>query len=197
MMSLRLSMVRSVLVLGLSFALSPIMGLAAHAISMDGQPKYAEGFKRFDYTFAQPKVGGTLVLYAIGAFDKLNPFTLKGAPPYKLSEVMFESLTTRSMDEPFTQYGLLAKDIQVAKDGMSVIYTLDPQARFSDGTPVTAEDVRFSLEILKSDKAAPIYQIYFQDIAKANVLSPQKVEFVFSVKNRELPLISGEIPILS
>ncbi|NGZ27446.1 MAG: ABC transporter substrate-binding protein [Magnetococcales bacterium] len=196
-MSLNFVRIGSLISMTLCLVFSPQAGRAAHAISMDGQPKYMQGFKRFDYTFAQPKVGGTLVLYAIGAFDKLNPFTLKGAPPYKLSEVMFESLTTRSMDEPFTQYGLLAKDIQVAADGMSVIYTLDPNARFSDGTPVTAEDVRFSLEILKSDKAAPLYQIYFQDIAKANVLSPQKVEFVFSVKNRELPLISGEIPILS
>ena len=171
--------------------------LAAHGLSLDGELKYPPQFKGFDYTSAEAVPGGTLTLHSVGGFDKMNPYTLKGSAPGMLGGLLFETLTTQSMDEPFSQYGLLAKDIHIAEDGLSVTYQLHDNARFSDGTQVTAEDVAFSLATMKSDKAHPIYQSYWQDIRSATVLDQRRIRFDFSRKNRELPLISGELPIFS
>ena len=171
--------------------------LAGHGVSLDGHLKYPQGFTRFDYTSPEARVGGTLVLHEIGSFDKMNPFTLKGTVPEGLSALVFESLAVKSLDEPFAMYGLIAKDIELAQDGLSVTFTLNPEARFSDGTPVTASDIKFSLDTLKSEAAHPFYQSYFQDIKAAEVLSPDKVVFRFSRKNRELHLIACELPVLS
>ncbi|MBF0181394.1 MAG: ABC transporter substrate-binding protein [Magnetococcales bacterium] len=171
--------------------------MAAHGLSLDGTLKYPPGFERFDYTSPDAKPGGTVTLHALGSFDKMNPYTLKGSAPDHLEPLVFEHLMTGSMDEPFSQYGLLAKDVEVAADGLSVTFRLHPEARFSDGSPLTAEDVKFSLEILQSDKAHPFYQSYWRDIASAEVLSPLEVRFRFRQVNRELPLIAGQIPVLS
>ncbi|MBF0165139.1 MAG: ABC transporter substrate-binding protein [Magnetococcales bacterium] len=171
--------------------------LAAHGISLDGTLKYPADFKGFDYTSPDAKPGGTLNLHAIGSFDKMNPFTLKGSHPDLLSPLVFEHLMVQSMDEPFSQYGLLAQSVEVAEDGLSVTFHLDPEARFSDESPVTAEDVKFSLETLQSDKAHPFHQSYWRDIVAAEVLSPRSIRFTFRQTNRELPLIAGEIPVLS
>ncbi|MBF0370602.1 MAG: ABC transporter substrate-binding protein [Magnetococcales bacterium] len=170
---------------------------AGHGLSLDGQLKYPAGFAGFDYTSKEAKVGGTLTLHSIGGFDKMNPFTLKGTAPDLLNTLLFESLTTRSLDEAFSQYALLASDIAVAADGQSITYTLDSDATFSDGTPVTPEDVKFSLETLKSDKAHPAYQAYWRDILSAEVLDASRVRLHFASKNRELAMISGEFPIFS
>ncbi|MBF0422358.1 MAG: ABC transporter substrate-binding protein [Magnetococcales bacterium] len=170
---------------------------AQHAISLDGPVKYPEDFVGFDYTSAQAVVGGELTLHSVGSFDKMNPFTLKGMAPDHLGSLVFESLMVQSKDEPFSEYGLLVKDIRVANDGLSVLVTLRPEARFSNGTRVTAEDVRFSLDILKSDKAHPLYASYFKDISKVEVLAPMEARFYFARTNRELPLILGELPVLS
>ncbi|MBF0414524.1 MAG: ABC transporter substrate-binding protein [Magnetococcales bacterium] len=170
---------------------------AAHGISLDGPLKYPNHFAGFDYTAPDAVVGGTLTLHSIGSFDKMNPFTLKGIAPDHLRSFLFESLMVQSMDEPFSQYGLLAEDIQVAEDRMSVLVTLRPEARFSDGKPVTARDVAFSLEILKSDKSHPLFASYFRDITKVDVESERGARFHFARQNRELPLILGELPILS
>jgi len=118
---------------------------AAHGISIDGSLKYPENFRQFSYTSDSAVKGGQVVLHDIGSFDKLNPFTLKGLAPFGLSMFVFETLTVKSLDEPYAQYGLLAKDIEVAKDRMSVIFTIDENARFSDNSPVTVEDVKYSL----------------------------------------------------
>ena len=171
--------------------------LAAHGVSLDGKLKYPADFTRFDYTAPGAKVGGTLVLSGIGSFDKMNPFTLKGTPPEGLSALVFESLAVSSLDEPFAKYGLIAKDITLASDGLSVTFTLNPAARFSDNSPVTAADVKFSLDTLKSDDAHPYYQSYFHDISSAEVVAPDQVVFHFSRKNRELHLIACELPVLS
>lgn len=178
------------------FLLSPTPTHAAHGISLDGQLKYPADFKRFDYTSAEATPGGTLTLHSLGGFDKMNPYTLKGTAPDMLN-LLFETVTIPSMDEPFAQYGLVAQDIQVAPDALSVTYRLNPKAQFSDGTPVTAEDLAFSFNILKSDKAHPLYQSYWQDVQRAVVLDPHTIRFEFSQKNRELPLITGELPVLS
>ncbi|MBF0175281.1 MAG: ABC transporter substrate-binding protein [Magnetococcales bacterium] len=170
---------------------------AAHGLSLDGQLKYPPGFERFAYTSPKGVVGGELALHGIGGFDKMNPYTLKGDAPDLLGTLVFETLTIRSLDEPFSQYGLLAKDMEVAPDGLSVVYTLDPAARFANGTPVTANDVLFSFNALMSEKAHPLYRSYWQDIERVEIASEQVVRFHFRRKNRELPLIAGEIPVLS
>jgi len=170
---------------------------AEHGISIDGKLKYPHGFKHFDYVSEQAVKGGVLVLHDLGSFDKMNPYTLKGNAPYGLDSLVFETLAVPSLDEPFAEYGLVARDIELTEDRRSVTYTLNEQARFSDGTPVTPEDVKFSLETLKSDKAHPFYQIYLQDIKEAEVLDKNRIRFHFSRPNRELHMIASQVPVLS
>ncbi|MBF0214536.1 MAG: ABC transporter substrate-binding protein [Magnetococcales bacterium] len=170
---------------------------ADHGLSLDGVLKYPHDFKGFDYTSPDAKPGGTLNLHALGSFDKMNPYTLKGSAPDMLEPLVFEHLMVSSQDEPFSQYGLLAKKVEVASDGLSVTFHLDPAARFSDDSPLTAEDVKFSLDTLQSAKAHPFYQSYWRDIVAAEVLSPQTIRFRFRQANRELPLIAGQIPVFS
>lgn len=177
--------------------LVPLRLYAAHGISIDGKLKYPADFTRFDYVAAEAKKGGALTLYSIGSFDKMNPFTLKGNDPYGLQSLVFETLTVSSLDEPFAKYGLIAKDIELAADRLSVTFTLDERARFSDGSPVTVEDVKYSLETLKSDKAHPFHQMYLQDIKDAEILDPHRIRFNFLQTNRELHMIAAELPVLS
>lgn len=173
------------------------VSLAAHGVSIDGQLKYPKGFERFAYTAPEAKSGGTLVLHDLGSFEKMNPFTLKGSAPQGLTPYIFETLAVASMDEPFAEYGLIAEDIELAADKKSVTYTLNPKARFSDKTPITAEDVKFSLDTLKSEQAHPFYQMYFHDIERAEILGPQKIRFLFARPNRELHMIASQLPVLS
>ncbi|MBF0188116.1 MAG: ABC transporter substrate-binding protein [Magnetococcales bacterium] len=184
------------LFLGITLLCSPAAH-AEHGISLDGDLKYPADFKGFDYTSSKATVGGTLTLHDMGSFDKMNPFTLKGSSPYLLGALVFESLTKQSLDEPFAQYGLIADDILVADDGLSVTFKLRPEATFSDGSPITAEDVAFSLKALRSKEAHPLYQNYWRDVTKIEVVDTHTARFHFSQKNRELPLIVGEMPILS
>ncbi|MDH3349672.1 MAG: ABC transporter substrate-binding protein, partial [Desulfobulbaceae bacterium] len=177
--------------------LCPSALIAGHGISIDGSLKYPNGFGRFSYTSAKAVKGGSLTLHDLGGFDKMNPFTLKGIAPFGLEMFVFESLTVTSLDEPFAAYGLIAKDIELAEDKLSVVFTIDEQARFSDGTPVTVEDVKYSLEMLKSDKAHPARQIYYRDITGADIIDKHKIRFKFSQINRELHMIAGQLPILS
>lgn len=176
---------------------APLALHAAHGISIDGKLKYPAGFPRFDYVSPQAQKGGRLVLHDLGSFDKMNPFTLKGTAPAGLEELVFETLTVPSLDEPFAAYGLIAKEIEVAGDRLSVTFTINEQARFSDGTPVTAADVKFSLDTLKSGKAHPFYQAYLQDITGAEVLDPMRVRMRFARPNRELHMIAGQLPVFS
>lgn len=183
------------LLLSLCWLPSPLF--AAHGISIDGKLKYPADFRQFDYTSAQAVKGGKLVLHDLGSFDKMNPFTLKGTPPLGLDSFVFETLAVASLDEPFAEYGLIARDIEVARDQLSVVFTLNEAARFSDNSPITPEDVKFSLDILKSDQAHPAYSYYYQDIVKAEVLDKHRIRFVFAKANRELPMIAAQIPVMS
>ena len=176
---------------------SPSILLAAHGISIDGTLKYPVDFKKFDYVSENAQKGGKLLLHDNGSFDKMNPFTLKGTPPFGLEMFVFEPLAAGSLDEPFAEYGLIAKDIEVADDKMSVTFTLNSQARFSDGSPVTPEDVAFSLETLKSDKVHPFYPYYYQDIEGAKILDDKRIQFLFVRPNRELHMIAAQIPVMS
>ena len=170
---------------------------AAHGISIDGNLKYPPDFTHFAYTSLDAVKGGNLVLHDLGSFDKMNPYTLKGTPPAGLTEFVFETLAVTSHDEPFAAYGLLARDIEVAPDKMSITYTIDERARFSDGSPVTPEDVKFSLDTLKSQAAHPFYASYFHDIDRAEILDKQRIRFHFSRANREIHMIASQIPVFS
>jgi len=134
---------------------------------------------------------------AFGSFDSLNPFLLKGLPAAGLGGLVFETLLEKSWDEPFSMYGLLAEDVSLARDGLSVTFRLRPQARFCGGARVTAQDVLFSFDALRSAKAHPQYRVYWADVERAEVLDERTVRFVFKKPNPELHLILGEMPVLS
>lgn len=168
----------------------------AHGVSLDGTLKYEEGFAQFDYTSPNAVQGGRLVLHDIGSFDKMNPFTLKGSAPYGLDALVFEPLAVASFDEPFSQYGLLAEDIEVAADKKSVTFTLNGLAKFSDGTPVTVEDVAYSLNVMKSNQVHPQFNYYYDDIEGVELLGERKIRFNFKRPNRELHMIASQLNIL-
>jgi microcin C transport system substrate-binding protein len=167
-----------------------------YALALGARPKYPANFTHFDYADPRAPKGGTLTLPADGGFDTLNPFTLKGRPAALLSGMVFESLTDSSLDEPFTGYGLLARTMEVAKDGLSMTYTLRPEARFSDGHPVTAEDVVFSFAVLRGDAASPFFRFYYKDVQEVEAVDAHTVRLRFARSNRELPMITGQLPIL-
>ncbi len=178
-------------------AAHPLSLLAAHGISIDGKLKYPSDFRQFDYTSPQAVKGGALVLFDLGSFDKMNPFTLKGIPPTGLDSFVFESLAVASLDEPFAEYGLIAKDMALAADKLSIIFTLNESARFSDNSPITPEDVKFSLETLKSEQSHPSYASYYQDIVGADILDERRIRFNFAKPNRELHMIAAQLPVMS
>ncbi|CAE6715072.1 extracellular solute-binding protein [Paraburkholderia haematera] len=172
---------------------------AVYAIAQYGEPKYPADFKHFDYVNPDAPKGGTLVLAnpsRLTSFDKFNPFTLRGntAPGIDL---LFESLTIGSSDEAASAYGLLADDISIAPDGLSTTFHINPRARFSNGDPVTADDVKFSLDTLKSPQAAPQFASIFGEITRAVVVDPHTIRFEFHQRNRELPLLVGSMPVFS
>ncbi|MFM0500407.1 extracellular solute-binding protein [Paraburkholderia caffeinilytica] len=179
--------------------LAPPDAHAVYAIAQYGEPKYPADFKHFDYVNPDAPKGGTLVLAnpsRLTSFDKFNPFTLRGnaAPGVDL---MFESLTVGSSDEVASAYGLLADDINIAPDGLSTTFHINPRARFSNGDPVTADDVKFSLDTLKSPQAAPQFASIFGEITRAVVVDPHTIRFEFRQRNRELPLLAGSMPVFS
>lgn len=180
------------------FALPAAPTLAAPSLAWGDQPKYPPGFQAFDYVNPQAPKGGTLNLAGYGSFDKLNPFTLRGLAAAGLGLLMFETLAEPSDDEPFTMYGLLAEDMAFAADGLSITFRLNPAARFWNGDPVTAEDVRHSFEVLTGKRAHPRFRQYFSDVSKVVVVDPRTVRFEFRARNHELHMIIGmQLPIFS
>lgn len=178
--------------------LNPIhIAFASSSMAMGYQPKYQKGFSHFDYVNPAAKKGGQLTLSGFGTFDSFNPFVLKGIAAGAVNLLMFESLTEKSLDEPFSVYGLLADDIQLAKDKLSVTYRINKKAHFSDGTAVTANDVKFSVDLLLSDKAHPQYRFYYGDIKQVKVLDKYRIRFSFKKVNPELHLIIGDLPVFS
>jgi microcin C transport system substrate-binding protein len=172
---------------------------AAHAYSQFGDIKYPAGFSHFEWVNPDAPKGGDIDLVAplrITNFDKYNPYTLKGTAPPGIG-LVFESLLTGTMDEPTTAYGLLAEDVEVAADGLSATFRLDPAARFHDGTPVTAADVKHSFDMLMSKQAAPQYRVVFSEVKQAVVAGPRTVRFDFKSVNAELPLMVGGLPVFS
>ena len=174
--------------------------LAAHGYGQFGDLKYPAGFAAFEWVNPRAPKGGDLVLVPplrITNFDKYNPFILKGTAPPGLTSLVFESLLTGTLDEPTTAYGLLAEDVQVAPDGLSVSFRINPAARFHSGKPVMAADVKHSFDRLMSKLAAPQYRVVFGDVKQAVVTGPLGVRFDFSRANAELPLMVGGLPVFS
>lgn len=174
-----------------------VVGLAYGApfISLDGQAKYSDtsSFRAFDYANANAKKGGVLKAHALGSFDSLNPFALQGQSAAGL-ELIYDTLMVQSMDEPYTQYALVASDVALAPNHKSVIFTIDSRARFSDGRAISAEDVGFSFDMMLQN---PLYKQYYADISGYDILDSRKIRFNFATKdNRELPLILGQLSIL-
>ena len=168
---------------------------AVHGIAMHGSPKYGPDFKHLDYVNPNAPKGGSVRLSAIGTFDTFNPFTLKGVPAAGAGSV-FEGLLTGTQDEAFTEYGLLAKSVEMPEDRSWVAFTIRDNARWHDGKPVTVDDVLFSLNALKT-QGRPFFRFYYGNVATAEKVGPRKVKFTFSGgENRELPLIVGQLPIL-
>jgi len=185
------------MLVGLVWLATVQLAAAAPGIALGYAPKYSPGFTHFAYVDPAAPKRGSLTLSAIGNFDSLNPFLLKGIAAVGISDLVFETLMEQSLDEPFSQYGLLARDVVLARDGLSVTYQLDPNARFSDGSPVLAKDVKYSFDTLKSQLAHPQYRFYWADIRQAVVVDARTVRFDFSRVNPELHLLTGQIPIFS
>jgi microcin C transport system substrate-binding protein len=166
-----------------------------HAIAMYGDVKYPADFTHFGWVNPDAPKGGTLAMSASGTFDSLNPYILRGTAASGLS-LIFETLMTPSLDEPFTYYGLVAESVETPEDRSWVKFTLNPNARWHDGQPITAEDVIFSFEILTT-KGHPMYRSYYANVVKAEKTGEREVTCTFEGGvNRELPLIMGQLPVL-
>jgi microcin C transport system substrate-binding protein len=170
-----------------------------HGLSAFGDLAYPADFTHFNYANPDAPKGGTFSLVGWGGvttFDSLNNFILKGDAAQGL-DLLFDSLMTRAADEPDAVYGLVAESAEVADDGMSVTFYLRPEARFADGRPLTADDVVFSFEALKT-KGHPLYAQMLQDVVKAEALDPHTVRYSFKGElMRDLPLTVAGLPILS
>lgn len=183
----------------LGLALSPSVW-AAHAYAQFGDIKYPAGFAHFSYVNPAAPKGGEIVMVSpsrASSFDKYNPFTLKGTAPPGLGSLMLETLLTGNSDEPTTAYGLLAEDVSVAKDKLSATFKLNPLAKFHNGDPVLALDVKYSYDRLTSKEAAPQFRTYFSEVASVVVVSEREVRFNFKRANAELPLIVGGMSVFS
>ncbi|PAF45239.1 ABC transporter substrate-binding protein [Helicobacter sp. 11S02596-1] len=171
-----------------------MFAFGAPTISLGEKLKYPH-LKHFDYVNPLAPKGGVIRNYALGTFDSLNPFIIKGTPADGL-ELVYDTLLVQSLDEPYAEYALIADDIEVAKDNSFVIFHIDKRARFSDGVSVSAADVKFSFDILMQ-KGSPVFKQYYADVKEAQVLDKQRIKFIFKTnKNRELPLILGQLQIL-
>ncbi|GAA0839472.1 extracellular solute-binding protein [Marinobacter szutsaonensis] len=168
-----------------------------HGIAMHGEPKYPEGFSSFDYVNPDAPKGGALKMAVVAnGFDSFNPFDIRGVAAAGISTYLYDTLLESSDDEPFSAYGLIAESLETPEDRSYVVYNLREEARFSDGEPITAEDVKFSFEILTT-KGHPFYRNYYADVQEVVVKGPGRVRFNFGeTANHELPLILGQMPIL-
>jgi peptide/nickel transport system substrate-binding protein len=174
---------------------SPVAAEPKPGIAMHGEAKLAQGFEAFPYANPDAPKGGRVTLATSGSFDSLNPLIVRGEPVQGMREFVIESLMARSQDEPFSLYGLIAESIDVPPGRGEITFKIDPRARFSDGKPVTADDVIFSHALLR-DKGRPNYRTYYKKVAKVDRLSDHEVRFVLDEGDRELPLILGLMPVL-
>jgi peptide/nickel transport system substrate-binding protein len=167
-----------------------------HGIAMHGRPALPADFAHLPYAAPEAPKGGTIALGELGSFDSLNPLIVKGVAANGVREYVYESLLGRALDEPFSLYGLIAKSVEMPDDRRSITFHLDPQARFSDGKPVRADDVIFSWRLLK-EKGQPYHRANYRSVTAAETIAPGVVRFTFEDDgNREAPLLIGLMPIL-
>ena len=191
----------------LGFVLPAALALAApanadiitsHGISTFGELKYEAGFPHLDYVNPDAPKGGEISVWGFGSFDSMHPYTTKGRSG-QLSSIFFESLLEGTADEPDAVYGLVAESLEYPEDRSHVIFNMRPEARFSDGSPLTADDVVFSYEILR-DKGLPSFRAVIQkQVESAEALGPHRVKFTFKEgePTRDLPQTVGGLPIFS
>jgi len=171
--------------------------LADHAIAMHGEPALPRGFKNLPYADPDAPKGGRIVFGLQGTFDSLNPLVVLGVAPDAVPRYVQQSLLFRSADEPFTAYGLLASRVELNEERTRLAFEIDERATFSDGTPVTAQDVLFTFEMLKT-KGKPFHRSSLGRVTKAEAPSLRRVEFELGDgSNRELPLVIGAMPIFA
>jgi len=172
---------------------------AAHAFSLYDTPKYPAGFTHFDYVNPDAPKGGELFLAnpdRRSSFDKFNPFSLKGVAAAGVSSLMFETLAVSSGDEVATMYGLLADDMVLAPNRLAMTFHINSKARFNNGDPVLAADVKYSFDTLMA-KGAPQFKSIFAEVKRCVVVDERTVRFEFKSLNHELPLIVGSVPVFS
>lgn len=167
----------------------------SHGIAMYGTPALPPDFVSLPYANPDAPQGGQVVTGNVGGFDSLNPFTVRGNAPWQLRHLAYESLMGRSYDEPFTLYGLLAESVETSPERDWVEFTLREEARFSDGSPVTVEDVVWSYETLGTIGHGR-YRGFWRNVEQIEITGPRSVRISFAVENRELALIAGLRPIL-
>jgi len=173
---------------------APARGAPVHALALGSAPKYGPDFSHFDYVRPDAPKGGHLRLAAVGGFDSLNPWILRGQAADGM-ELTVDTLMVQSLDEPFTVYGLVAQSVEL-EDGAMVVH-LRPEARFHDGSPITAVDVVFTFEAL-TQRGSPVYQQYYAEVTGAKAVDAHTVRFTFAAGHSpELPLIVGQLPVLS
>jgi peptide/nickel transport system substrate-binding protein len=163
---------------------------------MHGKPHEATSFTHFPYANPDAPKGGRAVFAMQGSYDSLNPLIVKGAPADGVRDYVYESLLARANDEPFTIYALIAERVETPPDRSYVEFTLNPNAKFSDGTPITVDDVIFSHALLR-DHGRPNHRSYYRKVAKVEQTGERKVRFTFDQSgDREMPLIMGLMPVL-
>lgn len=167
----------------------------SHGLAMVGDLALSKDFTSLPYAFAKAPKGGAYREAVVGTFDTLNPFFLTGTPAEGLRFYVYESLLARNKAEPFSLYGLIAQGVERGADGRSVTFFLNPKAAFSDGTPLTSQDVVFSWKTLLK-KGRPNFQLAYGKVARVETPSPHEVTFYFKEPDRELPLILGLMPVL-
>ncbi len=168
-----------------------------HGIAMHGEPALPAGFPHLPYANPDAPKGGRITLAIQGTFDSLNPFIVLGVAPPAIPAYVVQSLMIRSQDEPFTLYGLVAESVELPEDRSFVTFHLNPKARFSDGHALTAEDVRFTFELLKKH-GKPFYRTSFGQVVNVEVQDPLRIRFDLSGANdRELPLLIAMMPIFA
>lgn len=167
----------------------------SHGIAMYGEPALPADFDHLPYANPDAPKGGTMIMGESGGFDSLNPYILKGRAPFFLGSWTVETLLARSIDEPFTLYGLLAESVETDDARSYVEFTLRPEARFSDGNPVTVDDVIWSFETLARD-GQPRYAGAWHKVKTVEQTGPRSVRFTFTEADREMPLILGLRPVL-
>jgi len=182
--------------LGLAAPGAQAQATRSHGIAMHGDLKYGPDFRHFDYANPDAHKGGEVRFHAVGTFDSFNSWILGGVPA-GVASATIDTLMASSADEPFSKYCLVCETVEVPDDRSWIVFHLRPEARFHDGSPITAEDVAWTFETIRT-KGHPFFRSYYGGVRAAEVLGPRAVRFTFSdATNRELPLIVGELPVFS